>query len=173
MGQIKETIKDKTNNQFNMKRILGMMMAVAAFSLFEFVHAQGDAWTLPYEEHFNIRNSPQEDHPTQETLDDPSLVQTDPNFYRNVLENWELRDGDGNGRTWTGAPGWSDGSESDARGGIVSFLPDANTSEYHTDGYLRVNLESSNRTINDWLIMKKPVTVEVEAYDQISKRRVL
>ena len=81
-----------------MKRILGMMMAVAAFSLFDFVHAQDDAWTLPYEEHFNIRNSSTEDHPTQETLDDPSLVQTDPNFYRNVLENWELRDGDGTSR---------------------------------------------------------------------------
>ena len=173
MGQIKETIKDKTNNQFNMKRILGMMMAVAAFSLFDFVHAQDDAWTLPYEEHFNIRNSSTEDHPTQETLDDPSLVQTDPNFYRNVLENWELRDGDGNGRTWTGAPGWSDGSESDAGGEIVSFLPDANTGEYHTGGYLRVNLESSNRTINDWLIMKKPVTVEGDAYAQFSMRRVL
>lgn len=149
-------------------------MAVAAFSLFEFVHAQtDDAWTLPYEEHFNIRNSSQEDHPSQETLDNPALIQTDPNFYRNVLENWELRDGDGNGRTWTGAPGWSDGSESDARGGVVSFLPNSNTGEYHTDGYLRVNLESSNRTINDWLIMKKPVTVEGDAYVQFSMRRVL
>ena len=161
MVRIKETNYRQTNNQFNMKRTLGMIMAVAAFSLFEFVHAQDDAWTLPYEEHFNIRNSPQEDHPTQETLDDPSLVQTDPNFYRNVLENWELRDGDGNGRTWTGAPGWSDGSESDARGGIVSFLPDANTSEYHTDGYLRVNLESSNRTIMRRVLGATTLTMEV------------
>ena len=80
-------------------------MAVAAFSLFDFVHAQDDAWTLPYEEHFNIRNSSTEDHPTQETLDDPSLVQTDPNFYRNVLENWELRDGDGNLKTGNSGTG--------------------------------------------------------------------